>query len=174
MTRDLRDVVNKIMVAMSDDAPTSEEIAGLASDLATFFDASIILVYLGSMPLALPSSEGPIGHTEVAAAVEAVDEKGRRTLDKMAEILIAHGVPVKSSVVLGDRRHAIKEIIEQEKCDLVVLPHWESGAAQRFLRVFSPSVLEDATCPVLVLKGSRWLTESKAPREGPANPAPGS
>ncbi len=89
-------------------------------------------------------------------------------------ILTAHGVPVKSRVVLGERGHAIKEIIEQEKCDLVVLPHWQSGAAQRFLRVFSPSVLEDATCPVLVLKGSRWLTESRAPREGPASPAQGS
>ena len=63
MARDLRDVVNKIMVAMSDSEPTSEEIAGLASDLATFFDASIVLVYLGSMPMTIPSSEGPIGHT---------------------------------------------------------------------------------------------------------------
>ena len=40
--------------------------------------------------------------------------------------------------------------------------------------LLSPASSRTATCPVLVLKGSRWLTESKAPREGLANPVQGS
>ena len=164
MTRDLRDVVNKIIVTISDDEPTSEEIAGLASDLATFFDASVVLVYMGKMPLVMPSSEGPVGHTEIAASLSAIEENARSTLDRMAEIMIAHGVSVTSRVVLSEGSHVIREIIEKEKCDLVVVPHWETGATHRLLRVFSPSILEEATCPVLVLKGNRWLSESKAVR----------
>jgi nucleotide-binding universal stress UspA family protein len=166
MARDLRDVVNKIIVAISDDEPTSEEIAGLASDLAAFFDASVVLVYLGRVPITVPPSEGPIGLTTVAAALSAVEDTARRTLDRMAEILMEHGVSVTSRLVMSDSHHAIRQIIEEEKCDLVVLPHWESGAAQRLIRVFSPSIIEDATCPVLVLKGKRWLSYSEAVRPG--------
>jgi nucleotide-binding universal stress UspA family protein len=172
MTRDLRDVVNKIVVAVSDDEPTSEEIAGLGSDLATFFDASVVLVYLGKMPLTVPPSEGLVGQTTVAAAVSVIEDNGRRTLEKMAEVMTAHGVQVTSRLVMSDSHHAIREIIEQEKCDLLILPHWESGTAQRLLRVFSPSILEDATCPVLVMKGNRWLSDSKAARPSLATGAP--
>ncbi|MDA4113613.1 MAG: universal stress protein [Thaumarchaeota archaeon] len=165
MTRDLRDVVNKIIVTVSDDEPTNDEIAGLASDLAAFFDASVVLVYLGKMPLTVPPGEGPIGQTVVvAAAVNVIEENGRNTLDRMAEVMIAHGVQVSSRLVMSDSHQAIKTIIEQEKCDLLIIPHWESGTTQRLLRVFSPSILEDATCPVLILKGNRWLSESKAER----------
>ncbi len=65
-----------------------------------------------------------------------------------------------------DRSNAIRETIEQEKCDLVVLPHWETGASKRLVRLFFPSILEQASCPVLVLKGTKWLTASKAERPG--------
>jgi nucleotide-binding universal stress UspA family protein len=164
MTRDLRDVVNKIIVTVSEDEPTNEEIAGLASDLGAFFDASVVLVYLGKMPITLPPGEGSLGPAVVAQAMNAMEENARKTLDRMAEIMIAHGVSVSSRLVMSDSNHAIREIIEREKCDLLVLPHWQSGAAQRLLRVFSPSILEDATCPVLILKGNRWLSESKAVR----------
>src|ERR1700722_568523 len=172
MTRDLRDVVNKIIVTVSDDAPTNEEIAVLASELAAFFDASVVLVYLGKMPLTLPPGEGPVGHTVVAAAVNVIEENGRTTLDRMAEVMIANGVQVSSRLVMSDSHQAIRAIIEQEKCDLLIIPHWESGTTQRLMRVFSPSILEDATCPVLILKGNRWLSDSKAPRASTTKPAP--
>jgi nucleotide-binding universal stress UspA family protein len=164
MVRDLRDVVNKIIVAVSDDDATSDDIAGLASDLATFFDASVVLVYMGKMPLSFPPGEGAPRHAYVALAVSAIEETGRTTLDRMAEIMIAHGVSVTSRLVMGVGDHAMREIIEQEKCDLLILPTWETGVTQRLLRVFSPSILEDATCPVLVLKGNRWLANSLASR----------
>jgi nucleotide-binding universal stress UspA family protein len=164
MPRDLRDVVNKIIVVIGDNEATTEEVVGLASDLAAFFDASVVLVYLAKLPLILPQSEGMVGQSQVAAALGVIEENARKTLDSMVEIMIAHGVAASSRVVTSAGSHVIQEIIEEEKCDLVILPHWQSGAAQRLLRVFSPSILEDATCPVLVLKGNRWLSESKAVR----------
>jgi nucleotide-binding universal stress UspA family protein len=172
MTRDLRDVVNKIIVTVSDNEPTNEEIAGLASDLAAFFDAAVVLVYFGKMPVTLPPGEGPVGHTVVAAAVNVIEENGRTTLDRMAEVMIAQGIQVSSRLVMSDSHQAIKEIIEKENCDLLVIPHWESSTTQRLLRVFSPSILEDATCPVLILKGNKWLSASKAPRASLSNTAP--
>ena len=127
MTRDLRDVVNKIIVAVSGDEPTKEEIAGLASELATFFDASVVLLYLGKMPLGVPPSEGPAGHSRYAAALGAIEENTRVTLDRMAETMVANGVSVTARVVLGEGTHVIGDIIEKEKCDLVVLPGWNGG-----------------------------------------------
>ena len=166
MARDLRDVVNKIIVAVGDDEASSDDIAGLASDLATFFDASVTLVYVGRVPLNFATSESPVGHPNVAVAVNAIEEIGTKTLDRMADVLNAHGVPVTAKLILGGGDRTLSEIIEQEKCDLVVLPHWESGVTQRLIRVFSPSIIEQATCPVLILKGSKWLKESEAARPG--------
>jgi len=168
MPRDLRDVVNNIIVAVGDDEATSEEIAGLASDLAAFFDAAVVLVYVGKLPVSFSANPGQTVNPNVGLAMAAIEETGRRTLEMMAEVLIAHGVPVSSRLIMGGGEHALREIIEQEKCDLVVLPHWETGVTQRLLRVFSPSILEDATCPVLILKGSKWLSNSQAPRPGKA------
>src|ERR1700676_5527877 len=131
MARDLRDVVNKIIVAIGDDEATSDEIARLASDLGTFFDASVVLVYMGKIPPSLPPAEGPAGHPQMAIALSAIEESGRIMLDRMAEILIAHGVSVTSRLIMGGGEHELREIIEQEKCDLVVLPHWEPGGNQK-------------------------------------------
>jgi nucleotide-binding universal stress UspA family protein len=172
MTRDLRDVVNKIIVAISDDLPTTEEIADLSSDLSTFFDASVVLVYLGKMPLIVPQSEGLAAQTQVGAAMNVIDDNARKTLDRMVEIMSAHGVRATSRVVISAGSHVIRDIIEEEKCDLVVLPNWETGTTHRLLRVFSPSILEEATCPVLVLKGNKWLTDSKAARPGKSESPP--
>jgi nucleotide-binding universal stress UspA family protein len=169
-TRDLREVVNKIIVTITDDEPTTEQIASLASDLAAFFDASVVLVYLGKLPLNIPSEAGQAGGIQMAAsAVDAIEDRAQTILDSMAEIMVAHGVTVSARVVIGTGSHAIREIIEKENCDLVVLPHWQGGAAERLIRVFSPSVLEDATCPVLVLKGNKWLTKSRAARPSHSN-----
>ena len=165
MTRDLRDVVNKIVVAVTDDDPTAEEIAGLAADLAAFFDASVVLVYLGKLPLISPMGASPIGTAEMAAAaMRSIEESGRRVLDRMTKALAAHEIMVTSQVSVGTGTHAIRDIVEKEQADLVVLPSWGSGVANRLVRVFSPSIVEDAPCPVLVLKGNRWLTKSKVPR----------
>ena len=172
MPRDLRDVVNKIVVTISDDEPTTEEIAGLASDLAGFFDASVVLVYLGKLPLVVPQSEGLIGQTQVATALSIIEENARGTIDRMVEIMRANGVTVTSRVVISAGSHVIREITEEEKCDLVILPHWQTGATQRLIQVFSPSILEDATCPVLVLKGNKWLSESKSVRASRATRPP--
>jgi nucleotide-binding universal stress UspA family protein len=164
MARDLRDVVNKIIVAISEGDPTSDEIAGLASDLAAFFDASVVVVYLGKLPLSMPQGEAPLGQAQMGSVVNAMEEGAKKTLDKMVEVMVAHGVQASSRIVISTGVHPIRDIIEEEKCDLVIVPHWESGAAQRLLRVFSPSIIEEATCPVLVLKGNKWLSESKAVR----------
>ena len=164
MARDLRDVVNKIIVTVDEYNASYDDIAGLASDLAAFFDAAVVLVYVGKMPVSLPIGEGPVATPNIALAMDAIEESGRSTLDRMAEVMNAHGVRVTERLVMGGGEHALRDIMEREKCDLLILPHWESGVGQRLLRVLSPSILEDATCPVLVLKGNRWLSESKAPR----------
>jgi nucleotide-binding universal stress UspA family protein len=165
MTRDLRDVVNKIIVAITDDEPTNEQIADLAADLAAFFDASVMLLFMGKLPTVSPMGASPVGTVEMASyAVKSVEETGQKTLDRMAAAMAANGVAVTSRVVIGAGTHAIKDITEKEQADLVILPSWQTGVANRLIRVFSPSVIEDAACPVLVLKGSRWLTKSKAPR----------
>jgi nucleotide-binding universal stress UspA family protein len=166
MPSDLRDVVNKIIVAVGEDEATAEEIAGLASDLAAFFDAAVVLVYVGGMPARMPASEGRPVDPSIGLAMDAIEQSGRRVLDRMAEVLVANGVQVSSRLIMGSGEHALQGVIEEERCDLVVLPHWQTGVTQRLLRVFSPSILEEATCPVLVLKGNRWLSKSKAPRPG--------
>jgi nucleotide-binding universal stress UspA family protein len=165
MSLDLRDVVNKIIIATGDDDPAPEEIAELASNLATFFDASVVLVYLGKLPLNIPPGPNQLASPQIiAAATTAIEDNGKRVLDGMAEVMTAHGIKVGSRLVIGTGNQAIKDIIEKEQADLVVLPTWGSGVANRLARVFSPSVLEDATCPVLVLKGNRWLSKSKSLR----------
>lgn len=165
MTRDLRDIVNKIVLVVDGDDPTLEEIAGLASDLATFFDASAALVYMGKMPLGLPAGPNQVGSSQLmAAAMSAIEEGGKRTLERMAGVLEAHGIKVSSQVVMNAGAATLRQIFEKEQADLIILPRWDSGVANRLARLISPSILEDATCPVLVLKGNRWLTESKAPR----------
>lgn len=171
--RDLRDVVNKIIVAISDNEPTPEEIASLSSDLAAFFDASVVLVYLGKLPLNMPPESGQGGAMQMAAAaVDAIEENAKRVLDSMAKVMVAQGVTVSATLLMGTGSHAIRDIIEKENCDLVVLPHWHGGAAERLIRVFSPSILEDATCPVLVLKGNKWLTKSRATRPSQSSLVP--
>ncbi|MDG6926635.1 MAG: universal stress protein [Nitrososphaerota archaeon] len=173
MNRDLRDVVNKIIVAVTDDEPTNEQIADLAADLAAFFDASVMLLYMGKLPTVSPLGASPVGTSEMAAvAVRSVEEVGKKALDRMAEVMAANGLPVTSRVVIGAGTHAIKDITEKEQADLVILPSWQEGVTNRLIRVFSPSIIEDAACPVLVLKGNRWLTKSKAPRPGAAKGQP--
>lgn len=170
MVRDLHDVVNKIIVAISDYEPTPQEIAALGSDLATFFDASVVLVYFGKMPLSFPTEPSQTSSSQnTAAAIGVIEEEGRRIIDRMAEAITAEGVPVSSRFVMGAGTHAIRDIIEKEQADLVVLPSWSAGVTSRLARVFSPSILEDATCPVLVLKGTRWATKSKAARPSQTN-----
>lgn len=165
MARDLREVINKIIVAVSDDEATPEQVAALASDLALFFDASVTLVYLGRLPLSYPLGENQAISTQIAAeAVKAIDQGGKKILDMMAESISVQGVPVSSRVVIGPGTHAIRDIIETEQADLVVLPNWGTGVTNRLFRLFSPSILEDASCPVLVLKGNRWQSKSKAVR----------
>jgi nucleotide-binding universal stress UspA family protein len=165
MARDLRDVVNKIIVAVGDNDPTTEEIAGLASDLATFFDASVVLLYMGKLPVAIPSGPNQIVPPQILpAAMNAAEESARAVLDRMAEVMVAHGIIVSSRIVMEEGGHPLRGVFEKERADLIVLPKWETGVASRLARVISPSILEDANCPVLVLRGNRWLTESKAPR----------
>jgi nucleotide-binding universal stress UspA family protein len=167
MSRDLREVVNKIIVPVSEDDPTADDVAGLASDLAAFFDASVVLVYMGRLPLSIPLGPNQAGSPQVAAAVlNSIEANGNAALDRMAEMLTSHGVPVSSRIVVSYGNHIIRDIIEKEQADLVVLPKWEAGVTSRLARVLSPSILEDATCPVLVLKGNKWLTKSKAARPG--------
>ncbi len=171
MTRDLRDVVNKIVVLVGSDDTTLEDIANLALDLGAFFDAAVALVYFGRLPFAVPPGPNQVGAPQVAAAaVNAIEESGEKTLDRMAKVMSQHGVVVTSQVVIGAGMHAIRDVIEKEQADLVVLPKWETGVTSRLAMVISPSILEDATCPVLVLKGNKWLTKSRAPRPGTLAP----
>ncbi|MGA2665586.1 MAG: universal stress protein [Nitrososphaerales archaeon] len=166
MVRDLRDVVNKIIVAIGDDEATTEEVAELSAQLAAFFDASVVLVYITKTPLAVPPGEGVVSMSNAAAVANIIEENARKTLQKMAATMESEGVQVSSRIIMLDSRTEIKRIIEEEKADLLILPHWKTGATQRLLRVLSPSLIEDATCSVLVLKGNRWLADSKAPRPG--------
>ncbi len=101
MPRDLRDVVNKIIVAVSEDDATTTEIAALSSDLATFFDASVVLVYLAKTPLVVPPTEGAAGQTTFAIAANVVEEVGRKTLERMAETMASNGVPVTTRLIMG-------------------------------------------------------------------------
>ena len=141
--------VKKIVVPVAFDE-TSEESFEVAVGLARSFGASIHAVH------AVHAVEPPVVSPSVVFGAETMmipSEVERDSRDKLNEIVqrqSALGVPIESSVRIGDPARVIEDVVREQGADLVVIgTHGRRGLARAFLGSVAEKVVR--TSPVAVL-----------------------
>jgi nucleotide-binding universal stress UspA family protein len=144
----------KHIVVCSDGSDNALRAARMAAEIATRFDADIVLLnvfdpafatvpFVGA-PEAAPSAEISLRYAEEAQKIIA---------ERTGKVIQEVGARYKSRCEFGHPVDKIVSVAEEEQADLIVLGSRGLGGFQRFLLgSVSDGVLHHAHCPVLIVR----------------------
>jgi|SRR5581483_7118223 nucleotide-binding universal stress UspA family protein len=136
----------KILLAY-DGSTHSQRAAAVAQDLALKYGALIRIVY------AFHPISRIMGSPALEEAMQRETAQGNEIAEQAAEQLRAAGLDPHIEVLEGPPADAILRVAQVRQVDLIVMGSRGLGnAAALFLGSVSYKVLQDATCPVLIVK----------------------
>ena len=155
---------NKILLAI-DDSEEAEKAIRRALEFKKNFDAEIVAFHSmkhhlipQELPLTVPMQNTysfTIPQANYQKIHKAYEEKGEKILDKVKSRFEKEGLSLETRLITKkDPEDYIKDIVEEEGFDLVILGHkgTHSKAREILLGTVAREVLEKAECDVLISK----------------------
>jgi nucleotide-binding universal stress UspA family protein len=145
--------ISKVLAPI-DFAPHSADAVYRAVDLATRYEAELLLLYVYE-PADYPLPEGYVVYTpEQLARMTTEIQKRLDAARKDAEAAGARRVSTR--LVQGSAAEAIIDLARDEQFDLIVMgTHGRSGIDRWVMGSVAEKVVRGASCPVLTVKSSR-------------------
>lgn len=139
----------KIVVA-TDFSTQAERAVEYAVELARRFDASVHLVHGFMVPL-MPGPEA--GLPLPADVVTSMEQSAKKGLEDTVARYGKGSVPMEAHLKWEDPRHAVVDVANEIKADLVVVgTHGRKGLKRALLGSVAESVVRFAPCPVLTVR----------------------
>ncbi len=139
------------ILATTDLSPESLSTVRYAVHLAKAQNASLVVLYVPALPLAIyPDALVSI---DLAAIADEIDRAARKQLERWVKPHARH-LPIKALVRRGVVVHeTISAVAKEVGANLIVMAtHGRKGLGHAILGSVTERVLRDAPCPVLVVK----------------------
>ena len=138
--------MSKIMVPV-DGSEFSMRAAGYAADMAKLMDCEILLIHCHK------SFPAILGEPYFQKAINKILKKSNALLEPYRKILQDTGVTFTDRILEGPAAHAICEVANIEKIDLIVMGcRGRNDLEGLLLGSCTHRVLKTAPCPVLVIR----------------------
>lgn len=139
-------MINKILLAY-DGSDHSKRAVALAQDLALKYNAAVRIVY------AFHPISRILGNPNLEELMQRETKQGNEIAEQAAVPLRAAGLDPHIEVLEGPASDAILRVAQVRQVELIVMGSRGLGdAAALFLGSVSHRVLQDAKCPVLVVR----------------------
>lgn len=158
----------------TDGSSTAESAFEHAVELATRYDAEIYALYVvdtDAMSITLGPEQVDRVLTGQFEGMSDLKEKADGALARVAEIAEEHGVECHTEIRGGQPYKKIRDAIEDNEIDAVVMgSHGRGGLKRRIMGSVTERVLRSTTVPVLVIdeKGETEEPDPDAEAEKPA------
>jgi nucleotide-binding universal stress UspA family protein len=120
-----------------------------ALQLSKQFSSELVVVYVVHIPVTSYSYD-VLGSLSIFGKLE---EEGKASLAKCAEVASQAGVPIRTILLNGDPAQGILDTAAKEGADLVIVGSRGTGTLERLLMgSVSERVVRFSKCPVLVVK----------------------
>jgi len=145
------------ILATTDFSETSLEALPVAVEIASHFDAELLLVHVLPVDTPTPWDIPPYADFGLASLpLPEYEEQVRQEVERRLTMVAAkhaHGVTVRGLVGRGDAATEIDRIAASEKADLIVLAtHGWTGWRHLVFGSVAEKVLREAPCPVLSVR----------------------
>jgi nucleotide-binding universal stress UspA family protein len=128
----------------TDGSDGSAHVALQAIDLAKQYDATIHSVYVVSDDL--------LSRLDIKRH-DAIEEEGRRAVERVASMAHTHGVDTVTELREGDPADSILDYADEIEADLIVAgTHGRSGVERRLIGSVAERLVRHATCPVMTVR----------------------
>ncbi len=151
--------MKKILVPCDFSAQANEAFK-VALEVASKSKAQITLLYILAVPPIYSGSGEPLAFDPIVYG--SIEEEAKRNLDKMKDKAAAKSIKVNTEVVYGELVSSIKNQIETNKIDLVIMgTSGTSGLSEVFIGSNTEKVVRFSTVPVLAVRRSFSLKSIK-------------
>ena len=143
----------------TDFGPAAGAALDYAITLARQFEASLRLLHVVDDPFVAGAAWGSEVYVgPVPAMRETLVDEAAAKLSAQLERADVGPVPARSEVRIGRPADLIREVAEQEACDLIVMgTHGRTGMAHLLMGSVAERVLRTAPCPVMTVRASDGL-----------------
>lgn len=134
----------KTILLAYEERPMSRDVVERAAELAKAFSAKVIVTSVA--PVLVTKGQGPWDPADPPA-------RHREEVEEAVHMLAYHGVTdVETVVTVGEPAHAIVELADERKADLIVLGAHDGGLVSRLVgRSVSDAVAHHARTDVLIV-----------------------
>ena len=141
----------------TDFSATSLEAIPIAVELASHFNAELLLVHVLPVDTPTPWDIPPYADFGLASLpLPEYEEQVRQEVERRLEMVAAkhaHGVSVRSLLERGDAAAEVNRVAAAEKADLIVLAtHGWTGWRHLVFGSVAEKILREAPCPVLSVR----------------------
>lgn len=150
----------KVLLAI-DGSEISKEAVARVPDLVRLDGSEIILLTISPNPV-MPDMTGFMAppYIDYNLLSQQVKAEAESTLAEAADVLRGRGLEPKTVFLQGDPGEEILEVIRNHGIDLVVVgSHGRTGFKKFLLGSVSAKIVNEAPCPVLVIKNPRLHEE---------------
>jgi nucleotide-binding universal stress UspA family protein len=151
----------RIILIATDGSPAALDAVEVGVEIAAAERAEVVFLYVVPPADARLARLGP---GAMLAPMRLEVDGGDAPLREAAEVARMHGVPCRLELWSGDVAHEIAEVASRDDADLVVIgSQRRTGLVSALIGRVSRSVVDKATCPVLIVRGVRHPTRFDAP-----------
>jgi len=141
----------KRIMAVASDIKHSREVVRYGVSLAKKYDAELVVLHVEHDPFGEKGWNLPF--LSVEAEYKELLEAAKKNLAKVVRAEATGGLPVKELVRQGEPIGVIRNVVEEEKIDLLLMPAHEENRLEHFLfgRI-NDAIIRRLPCSVLLVK----------------------
>jgi nucleotide-binding universal stress UspA family protein len=142
--------IKRIMVVATD-IKHSRETVRFGVSLARKYNAELVVLHVEHDPFGTDGWNLPF--LSVDEEYKALLKEAKRNLDKVIRAESVSGLPVKEVIRKGEPIGAIRNMVEEEKIDLLVMPAHEESRLEHFLfgRI-NEAIIRRLPCSILLVR----------------------
>lgn len=142
--------VRRIMVVATD-IKHSRETVHCGVSLARKYDADLVVLHVEHDPFGAEGWNLPF--LSVDEEYKALLKEAKKSLEKIIRAESVSGLPVKEVIRKGEPIGTIRQVVEEEKIDLLIMPAHEESRLEHFLfgRI-NEAIVRRLPCSILLLK----------------------
>jgi len=142
--------IRRIMVVATD-IKHSRETVRFGVSLAKKYDAELVVLHVEHDPFG--ESGWNLPFLSVEEEYKELLKEARTTLKKVVRAEATGGLPVKELIRQGEPIDVIRNVVEEEKIDLLLLPAHEESRLEHFLfgRI-NASIIRSLPCSILLVR----------------------
>ncbi len=145
--------LKKILIAV-EDSPYSDKATDYGFTLARQMKASIALVHVNDLPMAVPYVADPLLNEPpilMPGIMQAQEESSKKLLERISEKL-GGGITLFTFNKIGNPKDEILATAEEWEADMIILgTHGRTGFDHFISGSVAESVVRKAKCPVLII-----------------------